>query len=478
LNSDSKKIAVFVDYDNQKVDPVALLEMLQERGRVVVRKAYADWVEASRYRLVTARAGFELIDCPKMATRKNSADVKLTLDCLEVAYVHPEIDVFVVVTGDSDFVPLISKLRTRGKETIVVVSHAGGTAEALQLACDEFIPAGRLERQAMRETEMLSTRDAALELYRRAREALVRQYGDAAANDTSRIKQTMLHLTPSFDERDLGFKQFSLFRSWADESSRPDARLEPKRRTESAADGKAPSFAHLPRALLCRAYLNGFRDGHVELAPKDLLENIQELDEGFTLEKYNLADVKELCKAGAGLSLWSFDGQVVRMLPEQRVAAIFRLAECVHTPEARESTLKALAETVDSWEQPRELMTLKEVRKRVRDRLVGVVSSNDISEVLRCSVSGGAFLNPEGRALHSSGLPFTLHPDVEHRTLLGYIVRCAQTGILEEDFGPISTRVFGASKPDAIHSLVQVLEKEGAVQRAGKSWRRAEAPGV
>jgi len=93
----AEKIAVFVDYDNQQLDVFALIELLRERGRVVIRRAYADWVTKQSYRKAVVQAGFELIDCPKVsATHKNAADIRLAVDCLSVSYDNDDIEIYVL----------------------------------------------------------------------------------------------------------------------------------------------------------------------------------------------------------------------------------------------------------------------------------------------------------------------------------------------------------------------------------------------
>jgi uncharacterized protein (TIGR00288 family) len=196
------KIAVFVDYDNQQLDLFALIELLRERGRVVIRKAYADWVTRQSYRKTVVQAGFELIDCPKVtATHKNAADIRLAVDCLSVSYDNEDIELFVIVTGDVDFVPLINKLRAMGRETVVVASD-GSAAELLQQACDEYIPAHRLDQIETTSTGQLTFEESLILLKKSYDQIKLKEYDRDAKDIKSLLKQKIIQLNPSFDEKD------------------------------------------------------------------------------------------------------------------------------------------------------------------------------------------------------------------------------------------------------------------------------------
>jgi uncharacterized LabA/DUF88 family protein len=150
------RIALFLDYENLAIGarddlggmafdlrPVA--DALAERGRVVVRRAYADWSSFDPDRRMLTRSHVELIDIPqRMGARKNAADIKLTVDALEMAFERDYLATFVICTGDSDFTPLMHKLRELNKRVIGVGIEAS-TSGLLPPACDEFLYYDRLE---------------------------------------------------------------------------------------------------------------------------------------------------------------------------------------------------------------------------------------------------------------------------------------------------------------------------------------------
>jgi uncharacterized protein (TIGR00288 family) len=149
--ADEERIALFLDYENLaigardklgglKFDMKPLAEALAERGRVVVRKAYADWSMFSEDRRMLTRNHVELIEIPQRMgmVRKNSADIKMAVDAMELCFERDYLTTFVICTGDSDFTPLVHKLRELNKRVIGVGVKAS-TSALLPPACDEFI---------------------------------------------------------------------------------------------------------------------------------------------------------------------------------------------------------------------------------------------------------------------------------------------------------------------------------------------------
>src|SRR6266576_5535215 len=146
-DSDSS-LAVFIDFENlalgfqnrrDRFDIVRVLERLVEKGKVVAKKAYADWSRFKEYTGPLHEAAIELIEIPKRSqTGKNSADIRLCVDAMDLAYSKDHIDTFVVVSGDSDFSPLVSKLKENGKP-VIGLGMQQSTSDLLRDNCDEFI---------------------------------------------------------------------------------------------------------------------------------------------------------------------------------------------------------------------------------------------------------------------------------------------------------------------------------------------------
>ncbi len=157
MNNDDERIALFLDYENLAIGarealagaafdfgPVA--DALADRGRVVVRRAYADWSNFEDDRRMLTRHNVELIEIPQKmgAVRKNAADIKMAVDAIELSFERDYITTFVLGTGDSDFSPLVQKLRELNKQVIGIGVEAS-TSKLLPPACDEFLFYERLE---------------------------------------------------------------------------------------------------------------------------------------------------------------------------------------------------------------------------------------------------------------------------------------------------------------------------------------------
>lgn len=222
-------IAVFCDFENVALgareagygefDVRLVLERLLEKGQVVVKKAYSDWETFKAQRRQLHEAAFELIEIPHVSySGKNSADIRLVVDALDLCYTKPHVEVFAIVSGDSDFSPLVSKLRENNKR-VVGVGVKKSTSELLRENCDEFIYFDDLVRTKARrgkprrkggarpkrtEEEL---REEALEAVVDVVEALL--YDREEAVFGSHVKQTLKRKQPHFDESYHGYRSFS-----------------------------------------------------------------------------------------------------------------------------------------------------------------------------------------------------------------------------------------------------------------------------
>jgi uncharacterized protein (TIGR00288 family) len=155
MDPSEDRLAVYIDHENVAIgardigyrfEPQPLLDVLAERGRLILRRAYADWnlFRDDRRRMVDAN--IELIEIPQRSdsVRKNAADIQMAVDAMELALTRDFVSTFVIVSGDSDFTPLVSKLRELNKK-VIGVGLKGSTSAMLPPACDEFIFYDRLD---------------------------------------------------------------------------------------------------------------------------------------------------------------------------------------------------------------------------------------------------------------------------------------------------------------------------------------------
>ena len=158
--TDTKNMAVFCDFENvalgvreakyEKFDISKVLERLLLKGSIVVKKAYCDWDRYKEFKAPMHGASFELIEIPHVRqSGKNSADIRMVVDALDLCYTKSHVDTFVIVSGDSDFSPLVSKLRENAK-VVIGVGVKKSTSDLLIANCDEFIYYDDLVREQKR----------------------------------------------------------------------------------------------------------------------------------------------------------------------------------------------------------------------------------------------------------------------------------------------------------------------------------------
>ncbi len=216
--SHDQRIALFIDFENlvtrtglpaDTFDLQPALDTLLEKGKVVFRRAYADWTRFSGATQRLHDLGVELIDVPP-STRagKNGADVRLVIDALELAYRREHIDTFVIASGDSDFCPLASKLRENDR-TVIGMAVKESTSPLFVKSCDEFVylrPAGQRRRDHGKEKDKAKEK-VVPEVAREAAAAILSRA--TAPVNPSAIKAAIVRREPDFDERDHGFSSFS-----------------------------------------------------------------------------------------------------------------------------------------------------------------------------------------------------------------------------------------------------------------------------
>ncbi len=214
--------AKFAAFDMKKV-----LERLLLKGNIVVKKAYCDWDRYKEFKAAMHEAAFELIEIPHVRqSGKNSADIRMVVDALDLCYTKSHVDTFVVISGDSDFSALVSKLRENNKK-VIGVGVKNSTSDLLIGNCDEFIyydDLVREDRKAKRKKSKTKAKSAetkrkaggednlrqeAVELVRETIEGLFEERGEEEKVWGSMVKQTLKRRHPGFNESYHGFRTFS-----------------------------------------------------------------------------------------------------------------------------------------------------------------------------------------------------------------------------------------------------------------------------
>jgi uncharacterized LabA/DUF88 family protein len=248
---DNISMAVFCDFENvalgvrdanyEKFDIKPVLERLLLKGSIVVKKAYCDWERYKGFKATMHEANFELIEIPHVRqSGKNSADIRLVVDALDLCYTKSHVNTFVIISGDSDFSPLVSKLRENNKQ-VIGVGVKQSTSDLLVANCDEFIfyddlvrevkraAAKRDERKSQpaqtsassgsgrrapddkndkRKEELESRKAQAIDMVVEMFDALVSERGDSGKIWASLLKDTLKRRRPEFNETYFGFRTF------------------------------------------------------------------------------------------------------------------------------------------------------------------------------------------------------------------------------------------------------------------------------
>src|SRR5262245_8099391 len=244
--AETRSMALFCDFENialgvrdakyEKFDIKHVLERLLLKGQIVVKKAYCDWERYKEWKRSMHEAAFELIEIPHVRmSGKNSADIRMVVDALDLCYTKSHVDTFVLITGDSDFSPLVSKLRENDK-AVIGVGVKNSTSDLLIANCDEFIYYDDLVREQRKakakrrpEKPVLEQRppkekgddekkhaksdeerkQEAIELVMETIEALFAERGAEEKIWGSMVKQALKRRKPGFNESYYGFRSFS-----------------------------------------------------------------------------------------------------------------------------------------------------------------------------------------------------------------------------------------------------------------------------
>lgn len=220
--ADEHNLALFIDFENlaigvrdsgyKKLEIELLLGRLLEKGKVLFKRAYADWSRYAEYKREFHEAAVELFDIPQRSIGgKNSADIRMVVDAMDLCYSRAHIDVFVIASGDSDFSPLVSKLRENNKH-VIGVGVKNSSSDLLIDNCDEFIFYEDLLRgshpgHSSGFEDMPKKKREVFELLIDSILALERENKDVLWG--SMVKQTMQRKKPTFNEEFYGYRTFS-----------------------------------------------------------------------------------------------------------------------------------------------------------------------------------------------------------------------------------------------------------------------------
>lgn len=242
MADEKRLLAVYLDFENlalgfrgqnDRFDISRVIDRLVEKGTLVVKRAYADWKRFSTYAGPLQEHAFELMQIPaRRLTGKNSADMRLCVDAMDICYSKAHINSFVIVSGDSDFSPLVSKLRENGRQ-VIGLGMRDSTSSLLRDNCDEFIYYEDLEAEKEEViADLPDGNEHEQELYSlllESLQALRRENREVLW--ASMVKETMKRKRPSFNEGYFGFRSFSELLSHAEKKGLLTLERDNSRRT-------------------------------------------------------------------------------------------------------------------------------------------------------------------------------------------------------------------------------------------------------
>ena len=313
---EEERIALFVDFENLAIgardnlggmefDLEPISNALAERGRVISRRAYADWSMFANARQAMTRSHVELIEIPQRmgVTRKNAADIKMAVDAIEVAFEREYVTTFVICTGDSDFTPLVHKLRELNKK-VIGVGIKGSTSKLLPPACDEFLFYDNLEgvdprRETSAKTgiseETTDTPEPETLITTTLSGLLRSGQGEVLA---SSLKRAVLRKDSTFSEADYGFRAFGellrhLESDGVIELSEGPGRGDPVVQFSSGGGGEQDAFQLLHDVVAELAGKNG------PVVMSGLKNQLRKRQSDFSEKKFGYGGFLQFCKAAA-----------------------------------------------------------------------------------------------------------------------------------------------------------------------------------
>jgi len=218
VTGEERNLALFIDFDNialglksatiKKIEIRLVIERLLEKGKVIIKKAYADWSNYPQYKNELHAAGIEMVEIPKrQISGKNSADIRLAVDAMDLCYGKEHLDTYVIVSGDSDFSPLVSKLRENNK-SVIGLGMRDSSSRLLIENCDEFIFYEDLGQESAISLETMPKAKAQVfRLLVSTVRALIRENKEIIYS--SMVKDTIKRKQPSFSESSYGYSSFS-----------------------------------------------------------------------------------------------------------------------------------------------------------------------------------------------------------------------------------------------------------------------------
>jgi|GEM_PF-5523600 len=471
----NSQVAVFFDYDNQKVDPRIIFDYADNFGWVVKKRAYGDWVRDALHRPEMASYAVELIDRPRFnLSDKQGNDIMITADAMEVVFTRPNINVFLFVTGDADFIPLVLKLKEYGK-LVVIISSKNNTALALARVCDSFAFYENLVKSE--EPPPLDHRDYYMLLARKAYGVLKNRGVKPTADN---IASTIKHFDPAFKLEKYDFKNVdALIRTiettWNYNDSKynaHDSRFRNGENTDKQAEAtgeKHESKFELTNITFKQAnFINFFIqlfEKHEMSDRPARIDRVKRLfDRDFPsikLEKYDIRDFKHAISLACESGKFSLSSNMFSYSKHYRIERGLRKMGIYINPSMKQSLVNCFIEVYVNFKDESK-RTLNYLAREVYNKNKNVYSKTAISNMFTALKFTGMFEGMDSSSYITYSQPMRINcpiGEVKERLDLLYLKRIIKIApINTEDLPLVGEFVFGETNGAArISAMLETL---------------------
>jgi uncharacterized protein (TIGR00288 family) len=453
---------ILIDFDNLKADPLVIAEVIRERGRVVLARAYGDAMRDQKFREVFLEANVEIIDRPRLNRADHRGnDIRLAIDAVEFALQYPNVTHFALVTGDTDFIPVVNRLKLYGKY-VAIIGSKKNTSPRLIEASDVFLCYEDLVREEVLLTGDFQERAEAL--YRKALDTLREQGGTPGP---ARIERMIARIDPGFRWRRGGFLEFIDFLGWVQKKVEREESESPARPGDLAGK-EIHAFNLLLRAL------DQLHEEGAKPAPARVREQMLAFDPAFDEAHMGHASFAAFLERMAGTGKLSHGKTFVRLDAEFAWLRGLKRLQITPWPGLLDDFLTAFEAKVAEAAEGDE-PSLGEIASRVKKSLR--VANQRINDLCRSVKFSGALQPPTGEGYVTFNLPFRLvaHGEELRRMVLkGYLRKLAGVRPFKRaDLPLLAVLVLGSdgeSGQDLLLELAREMVRDGRLAMSGNAF--------
>jgi len=482
MNENNSQVAIFFDYDNQKVDPRIIFDYAESFGWIAKKRAYGDWVRDAVHRAEMAAYYVELIDRPRFnLSDKKGNDISITVDAMEVAFSRHNIGVFVFVTGDADFIPLVLKLKEYGK-TVIIISSKNNTSLMLAKVCDSFVFYENLVKSE--EPPPLDHGDYYMLLARKAY-TIIKNRG--LYPNKNNMVSIIKHFDPSFKFEKTGFKSVEAMIKSIDATWNKEAGHVPAVITEPAAvngsegarsDAKAAdeSMGASKQANLINFFIQLFEkyDFFDKAVPvKKVWELFHKTFPNFKFDKYDARDFNHAVKIICATAKFTIVNNNLSYSRRYQIERGLRKMGIYIQPSLKQSITKTFIDVYSGFKDESR-RTLNYLAREVYDKNKQVFSKSAIANIFTALKFSGIFEGVDSSYITYSQ-PMKINCEmsgIEQRLDLLYLKRIIKiVPITRDDFAMASDFIFGVETRTAdIERILEALIKLNEIIKDGERY--------